>query len=70
MFGLVQAELEQMKSWGIIKDSRSPRRNPMAIVPKPDGTVWLCIDFRKVNALSAFDAFPMPHIQEMLKKIG
>lgn len=42
----------------------------MVVVPKPDETIRLWIDFRKVNTISVFDAFPVPHIKEMLEKIG
>lgn len=36
------------------------------VVLKPDGGT----DFKKVNVISFFDAFPMPHIEEMLEKSG
>lgn len=37
----------------------------MVMVPKKDGTMWLCIDFRKVNSLVCFDADPMPQVEDL-----
>lgn len=30
----------------------------------------MCLDFHKVNSVSQFDAYPMPHIRELLEKLG
>lgn len=40
------------------------------IVPKPDGTIRVCVDFRKVNEVAVFDAFPVSQREEMIEKIG
>ncbi|KYO47687.1 hypothetical protein Y1Q_0019774 [Alligator mississippiensis] len=39
-------------------------------VAKPDGSLRLCIDFRKLNALTTFDAFPMPYVSHLIERIG
>lgn len=39
------------------------------VVPKPDGGIRLCVDFRKGNTIFSFDAFPMPNIEETMEKI-
>lgn len=30
----------------------------------------VCFDFRKVNEVSQFEAYPMPRVQELLEKLG
>lgn len=40
------------------------------LVPKPDGKTRVCLDFRRVNELSEFDAYPMPHVQGLIEKLG
>lgn len=42
----------------------------MVPVPKPDGTLWLCIDYLCLNAMAVFDAFPMSHVAKLVECIG
>ena len=39
-------------------------------MPKPDGTGRLCVDFRRLNALTEPDPFPMPRIDTLLDRLG
>lgn len=70
LWGIVQKELEMMLALGVVEESRSEWQSPTVLVPKPDGAVRLCIDFRKVNAISWFDAYPIPWVDELLKRLG
>jgi len=36
---------------------------------KKDGTFRFCVDYRKVNAVSRKDAFPVPDIQDALDNL-
>lgn len=40
------------------------------MVPKPDGTLRFCNDFRRLNEVSAFDSYPMPRVDELLDRLG
>ncbi|XP_052320320.1 sodium channel and clathrin linker 1-like [Oncorhynchus keta] len=40
------------------------------MVSKPDGSLRFCNDFRKVNEISKFDAYPVLRVDELLEKIG
>ena len=33
------------------------------------GEIHLCIDFRKLNAISIMDSFPLPRIEEALQAV-
>ena len=63
-------ELQEMLKDGIIEESTSDWASPIVVVRKKDGSNRLCIDYRKLNALTKFDAYPMPRIDEMLDNIG
>jgi len=38
---------------------------PVLIVPKPDGTGTLCVDFRRINAVREQNPFSMPRIDSL-----
>lgn len=40
------------------------------LVPKPAGTGRLCVDFRRLNALTEPDPFPMSRIDTLLDRLG
>lgn len=47
-----------MIDMGVIKESHCDWSSLVFLVPKA-----FCVDFRKVNAVSKFDAYPMPHTE-------
>ena len=38
----------------------------MVLVPKKDGKVWMCVDYRDLNRASPKDDFPLPHIDVLV----
>ena len=64
----LQEELSNLLDHGIIEESSSPWASPIVMVPKADGTLRLCTDFRKVNSVP--DPFPLPRIEDLLDRIG
>ncbi len=67
---VVQTELEAMLEMGVIEESHSDWASPIVLVPKTDGSIRFCVDYRKVNAVSKFDAYPMPRVDELLDRLG
>ena len=57
-----------MVDMGVIEESHSDWSSPMVLVPQPDGTVSFCVDYRKVYAVSKYDAYSMPRIDELLDR--
>lgn len=66
----VEKEVAAMLQAGIIEPSNSNWCSPIVIVPKPDGSLRFCIDFRQVNNITKFDSYPMPRIDEILERLG
>ena len=61
-----------LESWlkqGIIHPSKSPYASQVVIVRKKSGEIRLCVDFRKLNAISIRDSFPLPRIEEALQAV-
>ena len=63
-------EVEYMLRNGIIEESQSQWSSPCVLVPKPDGTFRFCTDFRRVNAVTRSDSFPIPRVDDCIDQIG
>lgn len=66
---LVNDELDKMLELGIVEPSHSDWSSPILLVDKPDGSKRFCVDFRKVNAVSKKDAYPLPHVTSILDRL-
>ena len=66
----IRAEVASMLQMGVIEESHSAWSSPVVLVPKPDGSYRFCNDFRRLNEISAFDAYPMPRIDELIERLG
>lgn len=62
----LQALLKNMLESGVVRESASPWAAPIVLVKKKDGSWRFCVDYRKLNALTHKDAYPLPRIEESL----
>ncbi|GFS67126.1 hypothetical protein TNCV_1042311 [Trichonephila clavipes] len=53
-------------SEGIIEECESPYASPVVLIPKPNGTFRLCIDYRKLNEIDRRDTYPLPRMDDLL----
>ena len=67
---VVKKEILKMLDADVIRPSTSPWASPIVIVGKKDESVRFCVDYRKLNQVARFDAYPMPRIEELLDCIG
>ncbi|KAI2655654.1 Retrovirus-related Pol polyprotein from transposon 17.6 [Labeo rohita] len=65
----LKTEVKMMLEMGIVEPSQSEWSSPILLVPKKDGGVRFCTDFRKLNSVSCFDSYPMPRIDELIERL-
>ena len=53
-----------------VKKSNSAFASPMVCARKPDGSLRLCIDYRKLNNRTIPDRQPIPKIQDIIDSLG
>lgn len=66
---IIDTEVQRMANEGVIEPSQSAWISPVVLVRKRDGKYRFCIDFRCLNAVTACDAYPLPHITTTLDKL-
>lgn len=65
----VTAEIERMISLGVIERSNSAWGHPIVPVRKATGKLRLCLDSRKLNAVTIKDPYPLPHLRRILGRL-
>ncbi|CAM4981831.1 unnamed protein product [Rotaria socialis] len=63
-------ETQKLLERGQIEESTSPWSSPIVLVKKKDKTMRFCIDYRRLNAVTIKDAFPLPRIDEIFDQLS
>ena len=66
----LRQHLQDLLDANIIKPSSSPYASPIVILRKRNGTLRLCIDYRKINARTIKDSYPLPKIEDLFMTLG
>ena len=67
---LTNQEVKYMLDHDIIRPSTSSWSSPCVLVPKPDGSVRFCTDYRKLNTVTKTDVYPIPRIDDCIDRVG
>ena len=77
LYNLSETELQVLKEYidknlasGFIKRSNSPAGAPILFVKKKDGSLRLCVDYRRLNAITIKDKYPIPLVSEILNRLA
>ena len=62
----VESEVDKLVSAGIVRKSISPWASIVVVVRKKDGGWRMCVDYRRLNAVTKFDSFPLPRLDKAL----
>lgn len=66
----LETELQWLLDHDVIQPSSSPWASPIVMVRKRCGSLRLCIDYRRLNAVTVKDSFPLPRIEDVLDSLA
>jgi Reverse transcriptase (RNA-dependent DNA polymerase) len=64
------AEGQRMLKARVIEPANSDWASPVVLLPKPDGSMRFCIDYRRLNTLTVRDSYPLPRMDGCLDSLG
>ena len=62
--------LKKMMAEGKSADSESPYGTLILFVPKPDGSLRLCVDYRNLNKLTILNKYPLLLMDELQDRVA
>ncbi|GFU87870.1 retrovirus-related Pol polyprotein from transposon 17.6 [Trichonephila clavipes] len=65
---ILREQIEELLRQDVIEECESPYAAPVVLVPKPNGKVRLCVDYRKLNSVTKGDAYPLPRMDDLLNE--
>src|SRR5438270_7783139 len=66
----LKVQLDELIELKFIEKSVSPWGAPVLFVKKKDGSMRLCIDYRKLNAVTVKNKYPMPRIDDLFDQLA
>lgn len=65
----VKEQLTHLLEMGFIQPSQSPFGAPVIFVPKKNGKLRMCVDYRALNAITVKNRYPLPRIDELMDRL-
>ena len=65
----LKIQLQEILDKGFIRPSSLPWGDPTLFVKKKDGSLRLCIDYRKLNRVTIKNKYPLPRIDDLFDRL-
>ena len=62
-------QIEEYLAKGWIEPSSSPYGAPILFVPKKNGQLRMCVDYRALNKVTVKNKYPLPRIEDLFDKL-
>jgi hypothetical protein len=67
---ILQGIIDELLNNEIIRESNSPYASPILLVKKKTGDYRMCVEYRRLNAATIKDKYPLPLIDKQLDRLG
>jgi hypothetical protein len=66
----IERQIADLLQKGLIQQSTSPLASPVLLVKKKTGDWRLCVDYRRLKALTIKNKYPLPVIDELINELS
>ena len=67
---MVAKEVNKMLNAGVIAPASTEWASPVVLVQKKDGSLRFCVDYRRLNAKTASDSYPLLRMDDCIDSLG
>jgi len=67
---MIRDDVNRMLEANVVRPSTSEWARPVFFVPKKDGLARFCVDYRRLNAVTKKDSYPIPRMEDCIDSLG
>ena len=67
---IIANNVQRERDLGVIEPSSAEWAFPVVVVPKPDGTMRFCVDYRRLHEVTVRDVYPLPRMDDCIDFLG
>ena len=69
-FREVKSHIQDLLAKGLVTPSHSPYAAPVVVIRTKNGSIRLCVDYRRLNSKTVKDAYPLPRTEESFSALA
>jgi transposase InsO family protein len=66
----IDTEIDRMIAMDVIEPCSGPWASPIVLIPKPDGSIRFCVDYRRLNSVTRKDSYALPRMDDCIDSLG